>query len=189
MGTFEWYAGDKIGETPIYTLLFRGSNGELSAISVPTIAGAGEADSAAAGPPIIGGQPRYASYWRTYTVEVPAGARVFAPPEVSSVEEQLKAIGFPVVGDYGAAVAQAIKDDPGSITPYVGRVALNPGCLTDPNLFEAPGTPADAMTHCRWLDSQVAIDTMVDPSAIRASDVTLTCPFVSYRGNNIPPLK
>jgi hypothetical protein len=56
------------------------------------------------------------------------------------------------------------------VQPYVGHVAIDSGCFT--------ATPLDLET-CKWLDTQASLERYLDPGAIAATDITVTCPFVS----------
>jgi hypothetical protein len=105
--------------------------------------------------------PIYASYWRLYTVEIPATARVFTD---DNLQQALAMGGF---SDLGLPV------DPG-YENVIGRVVLNPGCtIIDPM---ASGTGA-----CLYLDSQAALESNIDPGAIQPTDITVTCPFLTYQ--------
>jgi hypothetical protein len=43
--------------------------------------------------------------------------------------------------------------------------------------------------RCIWLSSQAAIEHNIDRSAIERTDVTVTCPFVSFSRTDVSPIK
>jgi len=185
--TFTWNADDAvIDEIPIFVFLMRNMEGDLVAPDIPTVAGTGPLGSGGPPPPVINDQNRYVAYWRLYTVTLPPTARVFSPTDDSKAK--LDADHVPVVRSY---------NDPGAMnTDQIGWVALNPsdkdanlvGCFeTLAQLDPDPGNTAAG--KCIWLDSQAAIENLIDRSAIQRTDVTVTCPFVSFNNMVVSPIK
>jgi hypothetical protein len=185
--TFTWNEEGVIDEVPIYVLLMRSTDGRLVAPDIRTVAGTGPPGSRGPVPPIIGDQPRYAAYWRLYTVTLPADARVFSPS--AELQAELTTDNLPVITQYSADAA--IFADTTS-----GWVALNPGDPANgvPGCFDTAGQldPDPTSTYpdrCVWLSSQAAIEANIDPSAIQRTDVTVTCPFVTFQDRTVSPIK
>jgi hypothetical protein len=114
-------------------------------------------------------------------VTLPPNARVFAPGGYGGIDAALSDAGLPTVGNYAVTTG---------VGPYLGKIAVDaieadnaPGCFADPDRLE-PGSTGS----CHWLDSQIAIDTFLDPSLIEETDVTVTAPVVTVRGYPVPPL-
>ena len=180
--TFTWNADAVIDELPIFVFLMRKADGTLVAPDIPTVAGTGPLGSRGPPPPVVNDQNRYVTYWRIYTVTLPASARVFDPLD----ERKLGEAGVPRIMSYAPIAA--------GYSETVGWVALNPGgedgvggCfgtngLLEPHLNTNPG-------HCIWLDSQAAIEDNVDRSAIQRTDVTVTCPFIRVNNADVSPIK
>jgi hypothetical protein len=172
-----------VEETPLFMLLTRDAGGNLQRMNVPTVAGTGPLY--ANRPPAVSGfVPHYGAYWRLYTVEVPATARIFAPPTVFPTESA----DYPpalVAQTYGADV---LKAGPADIGQWLGRVALNAlpaadgsdsGCFDEYNDLDTNGG-GNPPEPCQWLDSQPALERAVPSSSIKKTDILITCPFVSY---------
>lgn len=72
--------------------------------------------------------------------------------------------------------------DPADMFPdYAGRLVTTPDCLADPNNIDPEA--------CSYLDSQQQIERAVPRAAIHRTDVTVTCPFVTYKdGVQIVPV-
>jgi hypothetical protein len=159
---FDWDpATNVVDETPLFVMVTRDANGNLVAPYLPTVGGTGPLGTHAGPAPEDGQQPIYASYWRLYTVEIPATARVFTD---DALQQALDAAGF---HDLGLPV------DPGYAN-VIGRVVLNPGCT----IFDPLASGAGA---CQYLDSQAAVENDLDPGAIQPTAVTVTCPFLTYQ--------
>jgi hypothetical protein len=176
---FTWNAELDVEETPLFMFVYRDQNGALQKTNTPTVAGTGPlyanrpVNVTDTVPPV----PHYGAYWRLYTVELPATARIFAPPALYPAQNADYA--GPVGTAYGDSVT---KSDADSVSAWLGRVALNAtddptkGCFSDElNLDELGGG------SCRWLDSQAKIEATVASWAIWKTDITVTCPFVSYQ--------
>ncbi|HEY6477332.1 MAG TPA: hypothetical protein VI456_12175, partial [Polyangia bacterium] len=159
---FNWDpATNVVEETPLFVMVTRDASGNLVAPSLPTLGGTGPLGTHAGPAPLNGVAPIYASYWRLYTVEIPPTARVFTD---DNLQQALAAAGLP---DLGLPVDAGYAN-------VVGRVVLNPGCtIFDPM---ASGTGA-----CQYLDSQAALESNLDPGAIQPTDITVTCPFLTYQ--------
>ena len=122
------------------------------------------------------GNRAYSAFWRLYRVTLPLNARVFAPGGYAGIDAALRAAGAPTVTSYGA-ITGAEPD----AQPYLGKVAVDaidpatnaPACFADLNLLE-PGS----VDSCHWLDAQVAIDSLLDPSLIEPTEITVTAPVV-----------
>ena len=182
--TFTWNEDAVIDEVPIFILLMRNADGDLVAPDIPTVAGTGPRGSGGPPPRVIRDQNRYVTYWRLYTVTLPATARVFDP--MHALKATLEDLRLPAVMNYAAA-ADGYPDQ-------VGWVALNPGgengvggcfgtdALLEPHLNTNPD-------RCVWLDSQAAIENNVDRGAIQRTDITVTCPFIQFDKNDVSPIK
>jgi hypothetical protein len=141
---FTWNADTNVvDERPIFLFVTRDAGGNVTVPNLRTVAGTGQVGSGGPAPPTSGNQPLYSSYWRIYTVEIPASAVVF--PD---------------------AAAALYPDD-------AGRLVTTPDCLSDPANLDPEA--------CSYLDSQAAIEQAVPREAIQATDVTVTCPFTSYK--------
>jgi hypothetical protein len=199
--TIEWDADGVIKETPIYVPVYRTAGGELKRLGITTIAASGPRGSNLFAPPFVENQPRYAAYWRVFLVVIPPpnpslpatvpNVTVFAPPGGTGLYEQLMADGFPVVADYAQPIKDALAQDSAAYATYEGRVSLKPlgpngrpECFDDPTLF-----PADAnRAGCGWLGSQNEIEMFFDASQIIRTDVTVTCPVVHSRMEDLIPV-
>jgi len=183
-GTFTWDAEGVVAETPIYVFLMRNSQGNWVAPPIPTVSGLaphGTPIPRDATPPFIGGQFRWASYWRIYTVKLPFGARVVAPRD-SEVWTALR--------DLDLARAENIDPRVHGVSMWLYSVVLNPGPefgSTDADGGAAMGCFA-TNSNCQYLDSQWRIQNEIDPSAIQRTDLTVTCPFITIQDNAVGPL-
>jgi hypothetical protein len=179
--TFSWDAEGVINELPIYVFLMRDGAGNWVAPNIPTIAGVGPPNSGVRRdtlPPQIGGQGRWASYWRVYTVMLPPAARIVAPMTRDlAIYESLVALNVARVDDINPAVYADERQ--------IGQVVLNPlGTGAD-------GGPAGCFVDgqgCLAIESQFDVEVLIDPSMIRRTDVTVTCPFVIQDGVPVRPL-
>src|SRR6185312_1194632 len=136
---------------PMFVFVARDAQGDLVAPNLRIVLGTGAVGSGGPPPLTSGAQPLYSSYWRIYTVEIPAG--VVTLPD---------------------AAAAASPE-------YAGRLVTTPDCLSDPDNIDPEA--------CSYLDSQQAIEKAVPREAIRATDVTVTSPVVTYRnGSPIGPV-
>jgi hypothetical protein len=152
-----------VDETPLFVMVTRDAAGNLVAPYLPTLGGTGPLGTHAGEAPKFGTQPIYASYWRLYTVEIPKTAKVFAD---ANVQQALYDAGVP---DLGIPV-------PAGYTNVAGWVVLNPDC-TVPDPSTSPTNPA----ACLYLDTQAAVEANIDPGNIQPTDVTVTCPFLTYQ--------
>jgi hypothetical protein len=170
-GLFHWDpATNVVAEVPLFVFVMRNASGALVAPGLRTVAGTGPIGSGGGPAPTVGGETLYSSYWRLYTVEVPSTAAVFAD---AALQAELAADGLPAAPPIDAGVIAANPD-------VVGWVVTNPDCLTG-------GMPvAPALGYCVYLDSQARIESQVPPAAIHATDVTVTCPFVTEREGASP---
>jgi hypothetical protein len=161
-----------VDELPLFLFVMRNDQGKVVAPGLRTVAGTGSVGSH--GPPAAkaGNQPLYSSYWRLYTVEVPAGA---APVADAALQAELAADGLPPAPAVDPAMLAAL---PG----LVGRIAIDPSCFADSI------NPDDG--KCVYLDSQAKVEQVVAAPAIRRTNVTVTCPFTSYRdGTPVVPVE
>ncbi len=181
-----------IDEVPIYHFVARDNDGALVQLPIPTVAGTGPPYSNTPPPFILNtatpGGPtftsHYAGYWRLYTVVLPPEARVFAPPARPDVAADLRqaAPDFPLYEDQ---YSQSIIDAPELVVRGVaGMVALDSSCFKGDVFSLEPGNNPDP---CRWLDSQQHIEQHLNPALIQRTNVTVTCPFVSFRGEAVAP--
>jgi hypothetical protein len=183
---FAWNDDLVVEETPLFVLVYRAGDGSLQPLNVPTVAGTGPL-YANRQPNLNGDVPRYGAFWRLYTVVVPETARIFAPPGLRDGTDH-----FPAerVGDmYGASVTSQVSSSPEEALQYFGRVALNPkatgssvGCFDDSGNLGKHGN-----LGCEWLDSQPALEMAVLPTDIERTDITVTCPFISYHDLAVKP--
>jgi len=163
-GLFSWNPQDDVvREIPLFVFVVRNDQGQLVVPGFRTVAGTGPVGSGGPLPPAAGAQPLYSSYWRLYTVEVPPGAAVVAD---DALQAELAADGLPPAPAIDPAMLAASST-------AVGRVAIDPTC------FATDIEPDDEV--CNYLDSQAKIERNVAAAAIHRTDVTVTCPFVSYR--------
>jgi hypothetical protein len=83
---------------------------------------------------------------------------------------------------YTVEIPPGVVTFPDAASPeYAGRLVTTPDCLSDPNNIDPEA--------CSYLDSQQAIEKAVPREAIRATDVTVTSPVVTYRnGSPIGPV-
>jgi hypothetical protein len=181
-GLASWDDHEVIDEVPLYVFAFRGADGtRVAPEAVPGVMAPGPPRSGLTAPPTVAGQPRYSAYWRIYRVNLPPNARVFAPGGHGGIDAALAAAGVATVGTYDVTTG---------VTPYLGKIAVDPidannapACFADPDRLE-PGSTGS----CHWLDSQVAIETFLDPSLIEETDITVTAPVVTILGNPVLPL-
>jgi hypothetical protein len=181
-GLASWDEAEVIEEVPLYVFAFRGAEGTTVAPDVvPGVMAPGPPRSGLTTPPVVNGQPRYSAYWRIYRVNLPPTARVFAPDGYGGIDATLAAAGAETVSSYPVTTG---------VAPYLGKVALDmieannaPGCFADANRLEP-----DSAQPCHWLDSQLAIETFVDPSLIEETDITVTAPVTTIRGTPVLPL-
>jgi hypothetical protein len=166
---FTWNpATNVVDERPLFVFVMRDADGNLVAPRFRTVAGTGPIGSGGLAPPKAGNQPLYSSYWRLYTVEVPPTAAVFAD---ASLRDELAAAGLPPPPAIDPAVAAMY---PG----IVGRVAIDPACFDDPQQIDPQ------LGSCTYFDSQAAIERGIAAWAIQPTDVTVTCPVVTYQETN-----
>jgi hypothetical protein len=190
-GTFSSNEDRVVEETPLFVLVYRDESGALQKMNVPTVAGTGPLYSNRL-PNVRDNVPHYGAYWRLYTVEVPATARIFAPPTFPDERADYPPA---LIGDgmYGADVLDATNKP--KYEYFLGRVALNAlpvdpanplsGCFGSLTLID---TRASVMPlPCQWLDSQAALEAAVPPTAIHRTDILVTCPFVSYHDQAVVP--
>jgi hypothetical protein len=178
-GTFRWDADRVVQELPLFTFTTRDPSGNLHTIDgAPPVGGTGPIGSGApADVAAATGAPKFGALWRAYTVTVPATARVFAPPR-----DELSNLTGALAGANDATYSAAAMTGPlDAIAPWVGRVALNPGCFAD-----VGADPANPAGSCVWLDSQRAIEREIDGAWIRRTDLLLNCPFASFNGGAVP---
>jgi hypothetical protein len=159
---FNWDpATNVVEETPLFVMVTRDASGNLAAPFLPTVGGTGPLGTHA-GPALLkGGAPIYASYWRLYTVEIPPTARVFADDTLQLALDTagLHDLGLPLLRGYAEVV---------------GWVVLNPDCTVPDVGSTTPGA-------CQYLDTQAAVEANIDPGAIQPTDITVTCPFLTYQ--------
>jgi hypothetical protein len=164
--TFGWDpATNVVEEAPIYVLTFVGADGSvLASPEIPTVLGAGPPGIGVATP---GGTQRDSAYWRVNTVVVPETARVFAPPQSQLAMDPPS--GFAPLFGFAAGASDLQNDK------YLGHVALNPSCFSDPSLLDHDdGNP----NSCLWLDSEAALQANLDLSTEEPTAITLTWEIV-----------
>jgi hypothetical protein len=177
-----------VEEVPIYHFVARASDGSLVQLPIPTVAGTGPPYSNTPAPitPNPTNPPtftsRYAGYWRLYTVVLPPEARVFAPPVRGDIAAKIgeAAPDFPLEG-YSPEIEAATEPE---VRLTAGKVALTPACFMG-TLDDLD--PTNYPQACRWLDSQQNIERYLNPALIQRTNVTVTCPFVSFRDMAVSP--
>jgi len=153
----------------------RDASGALQTLDLPTVAGSGPLYSGRS-PQIADGKPLYGSYWRIYTVEIPAGAAVFAPPD-TDVRAALTARPDLYGGTYDTSNTVSAA----AIAPWVGRVVLNPACFADYKNIDPEGRSGAGMMPCQYVDAQQFLEAIIPSDAIQRTDVLVTCPFITYQ--------
>ncbi|MES1210313.1 MAG: hypothetical protein ABUS79_30620, partial [Pseudomonadota bacterium] len=99
-----------------------------------------------------------------------------APFADETLRSELAAAGLPAPPAIDPAVVAMF---PG----IVGRVAVHPACFDDPQQIDPQ------VGSCTYFDSQGAIERGIAAWAIQPTNVTVTCPFVSYQDmNQIAPV-
>jgi hypothetical protein len=169
--SFQWNKDLVVEEIPLYDLTFRDASGNWRSLGAPKLGAAGPPYSNR--PPLIApnGRPLYGAYWRLYNVAVPATARIAVPKQFfAQYYAALEAAGLPV-GDVVDTAGRTADD----FMPYVGQVVLDDGCLAN----------RDAVRDCRTrLSGSSSLENILPASALIKTDLTVTCPFVSY--NKVP---
>jgi hypothetical protein len=186
--TFDWNDALEVDEVPLYVWVTRDASGELQQLDMPTVGGSGPPYSGIE-PRVIDGRPKYGSYWRIYTVEIQPGWRVFAPPIFTDVRERLSTTKYLYEDPpYAADLKMLTAGDATSYDDWAGRVLQNPDCVSfklavDPTngiggqVMDAAGK---SYPVCQYVDSQAKIEALVPRSAIRRTDLVVTCPFITY---------
>jgi hypothetical protein len=173
-GTFTWNDDLVVQEAPIFMWVVRDAAGVMHTLDIPTVAG--EGPLYAGRPPLGGvGAPLYGSFWRLYTVEVPAGAGVFAPSTFPDLRTRLATDQSLYTYTYAPTA-----EDPAHLSDFsdwAGRVALNPVCFSDAEDIDATNKRD---TSCTYLDSQSAIETLVPGDSIHATGIVVTAPYITY---------
>ncbi|MDB4983066.1 MAG: hypothetical protein JWM82_3818 [Myxococcales bacterium] len=183
-GTFRWDTYGAIEEAPIFVWVARDATGALRALDLPTVAGTGPLYSNR--PAQVWGAnqdiPKYGSYWRLYTVEVPSTAQVFAALDDADTRRALDKFPSLTAATYDPLLKAADEKQ------YAGRVIIDPTCVANRNNAD-PSTPVDdpKASNCRYIDSQEKIEHLVPGSAIVRTDILVTCPFVSYHDVPVNP--
>jgi hypothetical protein len=169
-----------VAEVPIFHFIFLRDDGTLVAPDIPSVLGTGPLYANTPAPIDMNGRatPRYNAYWRVYTVTVPPGARVFAPPS-SSLAGALQDAGVPT--DIPGGLSYDTRFEGYPLDDLLGRVAVNPDCFTSLDSSDPHGGT------CVYLDSQADIEGNLPRGAIARTDVTVTCPLVSFQGKALTP--
>jgi hypothetical protein len=178
---------------PIYHFVARAPDGSLVQLPIPTVAGTGPPYSNTP-PPIIDnsatpGAPtftsHYAGYWRLYTVGAAAGgARVRAARRPEIRDGARRRAGVPQDAMYSTEIMQATAAQVGGPPDGGAQPGLFRSRARRPRSHQRqPRTPGP----CRWLDSQQHIEELVPAALIQRTNVTVTCPFVSFRGQAVVP--
>jgi hypothetical protein len=173
---FRWNKAREVEEVPLYDLTFRDDSGQLRSFGGTKLGDAGPLDSGRLPMSLPGNHPKYGAYWRLYNVELPDSARVFAPKQFAAYRARLLAAGVRVNAEADAINNEEVAsvDD---VEPYVGQVVLDSACLVT----------LPALKDCKSsLSSPERLELLVPPSAIHKTDVTVTCPFVSYDDSPVP---
>ena len=170
MDQFQWDTHRVVAEVPLYELTFRDTDGSLQPFGGPKVSGFGPPFSGRLPQPYSQAtQPRYGGYWRMYTVELPPQARIFAPPQFPQLRDALAGKHVPIA-DLGPDITGRSAAE---VAKYVGRVSTSSDCFTD----------FAALTNCQlWLTSQEKLESELDITAFTRTNLTVTCPFVSYMG-------
>jgi hypothetical protein len=192
--TFTWDAQNVVQELPLYVFTLMGADGQPHALpEVPNVLGTAPPSSdltvQPTAAPMIGGnlqQPRYAAYWRIYTVVIPPFASIFAPtnsPVSAALNADLARIRGTAAPQYSTDITQS---NLANLATYVGQVAVNP---IDP----ATGVPAcfgssETLNACTWVTSQAALEQDLDLSTGGPTGITVTAPVIEAYGSPVVPL-
>jgi hypothetical protein len=164
-----------VQELPIFMWVARDAQGQLQRLDIPTVTGTSPLYADTSEKVDTNGKPYYGSYWRLYTVEVPAGMAVFAPlvPGDESIRAGLGTrLDLAMDGLYGANVLSAPAS---ALIEWEGRVAQNAAdCFSDIMLID------ENSGRCSYLDSQPKIEALVPNDTIHRTDILVTCPFITY---------
>jgi hypothetical protein len=182
--TFTWDEYGVVEEAPLFVWVIKDANGVRHTLDIPSVAGAGPLYSGRP-PVIVNGVPKYGSYWRIYTVDLPSGTAVFAPPQYPDLRAALAARTSLYDVTYDPKILAAMPHDNDE---FAGRVTTTPDCFKtadaiDPSNFG----PGDQAMACQYLDSQAKIEAAVPEHAIQKTDLLVTCPFVVYDGLPVKP--
>jgi len=184
---FAWNEDLVVVEVPIFHFVFVKPDGTLVAPDIPSVLGTGPLFSKTPPPIDMNGAatPAYSAYWRVYTVTVPATGRVFAPPNAPAAMNLVTALqnagvstDLPGGGSYDPMFDGQQAD---FLADYLGRVAVNADCFGDINMADPHGGT------CQYLDSQADIEAYLGRGAIHRTDITVTCPLVSFKGKAVGP--
>ncbi len=151
-----------VEEAALYWFVRRGAANE-TAVELPGIVGTGPAFTRRPAE-IVGNRPRFGGLCRLHLALLPPTAAAFDP-------------------DADPAVTQKLVDANLDPNAFRGRVAMNAakGASTDVACFADASFP----TSCVWLDSQAAVEDRLGESNIVRTEITLTCPFVSWAGKAV----
>ncbi|HVZ72501.1 MAG TPA: hypothetical protein VHJ20_09010 [Polyangia bacterium] len=182
--TFTWDEYGVVEEAPLFVWVVRDDDGVTHALDIPSVAGAGPLYSGRQ-PVLQGTTPKYGSYWRIYTVVVPSGAAVFAPPHYTDLRNGLAARPSLYDVTYAPEVLAATGHE---YDNFAGRVTTTPDCFaTDMKIDPSNFGTDDQADACQYLDSQTKIEAAVPEIAIERTDILVTCPFVVYDGVPVKP--
>jgi hypothetical protein len=167
-------------EQPLF-FFFKQEAGEwVSLTAVPRVGGTGELFT---NRPVLvapNNRPAFGSFWRLWSVRLPASARLFVPTAQMAAWEQRNAgwTGTPVA----LARLPATLDRPDlaeALAPFAFQMLLDDACL-------ATADEVADLAACPFLNSQASLEKYV-PTALWSSDILVTCPFVAYAGKAVPP--
>ncbi|MDX2021660.1 MAG: hypothetical protein SF187_15565 [Deltaproteobacteria bacterium] len=179
---FTFAANGVVNEDPLY--VFRHQATALSGPKLgglPSVGGRGPAAQSGSAP---NNRPSFGSYWRLHFVDLPSTAGVVVPQPSTAAQTARIA----TIMESGLTAAEA---SPGVQAPHLFfRPVLDAAaCAAAINLAfnAAPAQPIPA-TVCRFLDSEAHIQERLPPAKVVRSEITATCPFVTYQGQPVPLL-
>jgi hypothetical protein len=174
---FTWNDDLEVTEQPFFVFFSCPAGGTCQMAGVPNVGGTGPLFTRT---PAIApnNRPLFGSFWRLYFVTLPNSdaLRVFVPPgdPYDAVRDTIAMNLKVATGTLG------FTPDPakvGDVNRHFMQVAFNGAtCFADAASFD----------QCQWLDSQQAVEEHL-PNAIVRSGITVTCPFVAYDDQKVPP--
>ncbi|HEX3694546.1 MAG TPA: hypothetical protein VH374_04070 [Polyangia bacterium] len=183
MGAFQWDADRVVQEVPLFDMVFRDDAGTVHSFGGPKVGGSGPLFTGRLPQPTSSsGQPRYGAYWRLYNVEMPSTARIFASETYFKTFHDALVAGGAPVGDLQSLVYDGgdpqhgptvLADD---LRPFLGLVTTHAECFASFKTLRGCAV---------WFSSQTELEDELDVTAFHKTDLTVTCPFVSYRGSPV----
>jgi len=176
-GLFRELPGEVVESVPIFMWVDLQADGSPRPLALPPIGGHAPLFS---GDPVSipGGTPDWFAMWDLFHVVRPAGAEPFLPGADGDAYAELRTVWKSRIP---AADVQAL---PGVIR-YLGRMALDPGCFDSAAAaatgnVDAPISTTKWAATCRFVDSQLEVETLVPRPSIRRTGLQILCPFLLW---------